>query len=240
MCTVTLSFNSINTSDAGQYTCTATVNVSAINITVTNNSMVDIRLESEWIVVAEVLIYLSLSLPQSHLPLSPSHSHSTVSSADSTVSANSSTSQSYLAGSTLTITCDVDIPLSINTMFNVTIEWTSDGNMISSDENSGRINITMTTEISLNHYQTQLVFSTLSSSMDSSIYECSVSIDSIDTLLYVEDPTLVSENTTVSVQGMEYTYYAFTMYTVRKYALLVILFFHRPLHYQLHHHSTIM
>ena len=122
-------------------------------------------------------------------------------------------------------------------MFNVTIEWTSDGNMISSDENSGRINITMTTEISLNHYQTQLVFSTLSSSMDSSIYECSVSIDSIDTLLYVEDPTLVSENTTVSVQGMEYTYYAFTMYTVRKYALLVILFFHRPLHYQLHHHS---
>ena len=50
--TVTLSFNNLNTSDAGQYTCTATVNVSAINITVTNNSMVDIRLQSEWIVVA--------------------------------------------------------------------------------------------------------------------------------------------------------------------------------------------
>ena len=45
--TVTLSFNSINTSDAGQYTCTATVNISAINITVTNNSMVDITLQSE-------------------------------------------------------------------------------------------------------------------------------------------------------------------------------------------------
>ena len=46
--TVTLSFNPINTSDAGQYTCTATVDISAINITVTNNSMVDIRLQSEW------------------------------------------------------------------------------------------------------------------------------------------------------------------------------------------------
>ena len=50
--TVTLSFNNLNTSDAGQYTCTATVNVSAINITVTNNSMVDIRLQSEWVAVA--------------------------------------------------------------------------------------------------------------------------------------------------------------------------------------------
>ena len=45
--TVTLTFNPTNTSDAGQYTCTATVNISAINVTVTNNSMVDIRLESE-------------------------------------------------------------------------------------------------------------------------------------------------------------------------------------------------
>ena len=46
--TVTLTFNPTNTSDAGQYTCTATVDITAINITVTNNSMVDIRLQSEW------------------------------------------------------------------------------------------------------------------------------------------------------------------------------------------------
>ena len=45
----TIYFNPINTSDAGQYTCTATVDISAINITVTNSSMVDIRLQSEWV-----------------------------------------------------------------------------------------------------------------------------------------------------------------------------------------------
>ena len=44
---VTLTFTPINTSDAGQYTCTATVDITAINITVTNSSMVDIRLQSE-------------------------------------------------------------------------------------------------------------------------------------------------------------------------------------------------
>ena len=50
--TVTLTFNPTNTSDAGQYTCTATVDITAINITVTNNSIVDITLLSEWVAVA--------------------------------------------------------------------------------------------------------------------------------------------------------------------------------------------
>ena len=117
----------------------------------------------------------------------------------STVSANSSTSQSYLAGSTLTITCDIDVPLSINTMINVIMEWTRDGSDI---ENSSRVSFTTATETSPSHYHTQLVFSTLSSSMDSSNYECSATINSNDSLLYVEDSTLVNESTTVSVQGM--------------------------------------
>ena len=50
--TVTLTFNPTNTSDAGQYTCTATVHISAINVTVSNYSMVDIRLQSEWVTAA--------------------------------------------------------------------------------------------------------------------------------------------------------------------------------------------
>ena len=125
----------------------------------------------------------------------------TLSSADSsTVSANSSTAQSYLAGSTLTITCDINVPLSINTMINVIMEWTRDGSDI---ENSSRVSFTTATEITPSHYQTQLVFSTLSSSMDSGNYECSVTINSNSSLLYVKDSTLVNESTTVSVQGME-------------------------------------
>ena len=66
-----------------------------------------------------------------------------------------------------------------------------------------RIDITTATKTMPNRYQTQLVFSTLSSSMDSGSYECSISIDSNDTLLYVDDSTLVNESTTVSVSGME-------------------------------------
>ena len=78
--TVTLTFNPTNTSDAGQYTCTATVNISAINVTVSNYSMVDIRLQSEWVTaVADDYFILNVSLPpslllQSHLQQSPSNS----------------------------------------------------------------------------------------------------------------------------------------------------------------------
>ena len=42
-----LLFSPINTSDAGQYTCTATVYVDIINVTITNSRVVDVRLQSE-------------------------------------------------------------------------------------------------------------------------------------------------------------------------------------------------
>ena len=45
--TLTLAFNKLNTSDAGEYTCTAAVNVSVINLIVTNSSKLDIRTQSE-------------------------------------------------------------------------------------------------------------------------------------------------------------------------------------------------
>ena len=45
--TLTLTFNELNTSDAGEYTCTAAVNVSVINLSVTNATKLDVRLQSE-------------------------------------------------------------------------------------------------------------------------------------------------------------------------------------------------
>ena len=84
-------------------------------------------------------------------------------------------------------------------MINVIMEWTRDGSGI---ENSSRVNFTMATETSPSHYQTQLVFSTLSSSMDSGTYECSVTINSGSSLLYVDNSTLVNESTTVNIQGI--------------------------------------
>ena len=45
--TLTLTFNELNTSDAGEYTCTAAVNVSVINLSVTNATKLNVRLQSE-------------------------------------------------------------------------------------------------------------------------------------------------------------------------------------------------
>ena len=90
--------------------------------------------------------------------------------------------------------------------------WSKDGdddfdtaNVGSGSENATtpRIDITTATETTPNRYETQLVFSTLSSSKDSGSYECSISIDSNNTLMFVEDSALVNENTTVNVQGMK-------------------------------------
>ena len=45
--TLTLTFTELNTSDAGDYTCTAAINVIIINLSVTNSSKLDIRIQSE-------------------------------------------------------------------------------------------------------------------------------------------------------------------------------------------------
>ena len=98
----------------------------------------------------------------------------------------------------------------MNTPFDVEMMWSKDddddfdtANVGNVNATTPRIDITTATETSPNRYETQLVFSTLSSSMDSGSYECSISIDSINTLLYVEDSALVNESTNVDVQGMK-------------------------------------
>ena len=44
---LTLTFNELNTSDAGEYTCTAAVNVSVINLSVITSSKLDARIQSK-------------------------------------------------------------------------------------------------------------------------------------------------------------------------------------------------
>ena len=45
--TLTITFDELNTSDAGEYTCTVAVNVNVINLSVTNSSKLNVRLQSE-------------------------------------------------------------------------------------------------------------------------------------------------------------------------------------------------
>ena len=47
MYSLSLFFSSLNTSDAGQYTCQATITVNEINVTVTNTSVLDLPLQSK-------------------------------------------------------------------------------------------------------------------------------------------------------------------------------------------------
>ena len=51
MYSLSLFFSSLNTSDAGQYTCQATITVNEINVTVTNTSILDLPLQSKYILV---------------------------------------------------------------------------------------------------------------------------------------------------------------------------------------------
>ena len=44
---LSLNFTSLNTSDAARYTCTAILNITQINVAVTNDSYTDIVLQSE-------------------------------------------------------------------------------------------------------------------------------------------------------------------------------------------------
>ena len=46
---LSLFFSSLNTSDAGQYTCQATITVTEINVTVTNTILVDLPIQSKYI-----------------------------------------------------------------------------------------------------------------------------------------------------------------------------------------------
>ena len=46
---LSLFFSSLNTSDAGQYTCQATITVTEINVTVTNTILLDLPIQSKYI-----------------------------------------------------------------------------------------------------------------------------------------------------------------------------------------------
>ena len=101
------------------------------------------------------------------------------------------------AGSTLNITCDIDISPNVDTDFTVEVEWTRNG---SPPPGPPRVMTTPLTETTLNHYQTQLTYTTLSSSEDSGDYKCIITVDSMENLLFVGD-SMVNKSTALVVRG---------------------------------------
>ena len=106
-----------------------------------------------------------------------------------------------LAGSTLTIYCDIAIDVNVDTPFNVTSTWTHDNTVLLPNS---RMMIIDPYSTSLNEYQSHIEFSTLSSTIDSGVYTCNVSVASDSNYLYVFDAENVDDTTAFSVIGEYY------------------------------------
>ena len=107
----------------------------------------------------------------------------------------------FLAGSELTITCIITVDYAVDTPFIVNTTWTMSNGRVHNilTNTTGRIIVLNPFKTSFNTYSTQVIFSTLSSSMDSGIYTCNVSIISVGGYDYVSnaDTDAISTNLTV-------------------------------------------
>jgi hypothetical protein len=169
---LTLSFGSLNTSDAGMYTCRATVNITQINVVTINSDSESVPLQ----------------IPTPSLSISLSRE------------------QDLLAGSQLTMTCDITVNANVNTPFIVDVMWTMmnvglDREVITSSNDSRITLVDPPGLIGFNQYCSQVIFSTLSSSMDSGMYTCNVSIISNETYNFVSNADTDEVSTNLTVVG---------------------------------------
>ena len=107
-----------------------------------------------------------------------------------------------LAGSTLTIYCDITIDVNVDTPFNVTTTWTLDNTVLLLP--NSRVTIIESFSTDFNKYQSRIEFSTLSSTIDSGTYTCAVSVASDSDYLYVFDAENGNNTTTFTVIGKLY------------------------------------
>ena len=101
-----------------------------------------------------------------------------------------------LAGSPLAITCDIDINDQVDASVLVNIEWTMSSSPLTSND---RITVGGVNEIGFNQYRSQISFSTLSSTHDSGIYNCTVNVTSGEDYIYVTDANVINRFITLNV-----------------------------------------
>ena len=110
---------------------------------------------------------------------------------DPVVGISLSRGNNILAGSPLTMSCDVDVNDQVDTSVSVNIEWTVSGSPLTSND---RITVG-----AINQYRSQVTFSTLSSTHDSGEYICTISVISGEGCMYVEDAEVVEVFTALNV-----------------------------------------
>ena len=111
----------------------------------------------------------------------------------------------YLSGSSLTITCDITVNLSVNANFTALVQWSvklAFDFMTGSGEPANVLSTVLATKIASNHYQSQLTISSLNRIKHTGNYTCAVTLASSDTLLFVKDSNPSSVSTAVEVKGI--------------------------------------
>ena len=116
----------------------------------------------------------------------------------------------YLAGSELTIICDITIDSHVNSAFIINTIWVmldDINNEIRTLNESyrneqSRISVNNSSLIGYNKYHSQVQFSTLSSSMDSGMYTCIVNVIPVAGYYYVYTANMTNITTNLTVIGM--------------------------------------
>ena len=118
---------------------------------------------------------------------------------------HSQTNSTLLAGSQLTIFCDIRIDPKVDTPFFVDTLWTSADNdeMIDAiNSTSDRVTVYYDpSPTGFSQYQSHVEFSTLSSVEDSGLYRCEVVIDSNSNYTFVYDSIKCNDTTKFEVIG---------------------------------------
>lgn len=106
----------------------------------------------------------------------------------------------HLAGSTLTLTCDILVNVNVDTPHFVSSVWTRNESTI---QNSSRISIHDPSAIAnVNQYRTELDFDTLSSIYDTGLYACTISVESVPFTEYISDSPTQTEVVEIAVKGL--------------------------------------
>ncbi len=109
-----------------------------------------------------------------------------------------------LAGSQLTIYCDIVVDNKVDTPFTVDTTWTrtdSYDNDTIIDSTTGRVVVYSLYSTDINKYQSRIEFSTVSSVEDPGDYTCEVLIDSNATYIFVYDSGDDVDTTTLQIMS---------------------------------------
>ena len=120
----------------------------------------------------------------------------------------------FLAGSNLTLTCEINIDHNVDTPFTINVTWTMTSYLGSGGDsqpvelqNRDHVNISsLMTRPGFHEYRSQVIFSNLSGSEDSGVYTCIVNVEYLSGSEFIMSSDTNDVNVTLIVTGMIIVY----------------------------------